>query len=241
MLERLFYLVVMLIMAFLVIIIDRIIFKVFIGHFWPRIAAMRLLLLRWILYAPFLLIYFIFLMSMIFAPGENERPSPVDASLVAQMTQEQIDSHHLEQALDSLRNNDYIARFSRSLRPGDRELSLRYTFTFICSTSSGGVSIRIHFHRDEQRLIDRLPRWPNCHERRNSEVIINENNTQVFLHASFVPVSHGMSVSYRLIRTELRLGNVHITLSEHGNRDDSYPNASTEFIRFLYELLTTYE
>jgi len=169
----------------------------------------------------------------------NPSPSPVDASLIAQLTSEQIEAWRFATVLDSLQDNENIRRFERNDFPNQVNWELSYRFTYVCEY--GAVVIRIQFYRYEQRLIDRLPFYSRQYALRGSTVISNENNTQAFLHASFMPRSHGFTVDHRSIWTELRFNNVHITLAEQRSHRDLYPNASSDFIRLLYELLTAEE
>jgi len=169
----------------------------------------------------------------------DQRPSPVDASLLAQLSPEQITPEHIISVVDSLHDMDKIWAFDRSERPSDWERELLYFFSYGYFLNT--TSIRIQVYRCEQRLMNVLPRWRRESARRRSVVITNDNDTQAFLHASFMPRSHGFSVEHRVIRTELRIGSIHIDMREERNRHNLYPNASSDFIRLLYELLTAEE
>jgi len=165
----------------------------------------------------------------------DPRPSPVDASLLERLTLEQIEEIRLIEIMDLLQYSEYIMSFECSLDPHS-DWSRSYRFSF--SHESMRVRVRAYFYWSEQRLIDYLPRLRRQFTQQHSLVVENDNNTQVFLHASINQRSHGAPLSWRSIRTELRLGNVHITLSEDRDRNSVYPNASTAFIQLLYELLT---
>jgi len=229
------YFIALLIMIGLIYLIDLLIVKMIIGRRWPNVAGSKLRLVVYILFmAPYILLFIPFVPHL-FA-SEDERPSPVDASLITQLTPAQVEAEHIIKALESLSAHGYIRHFERNTSPLQRDWFRSYRISYVYDYM--WVYISINFFWDEQRLIEYIPRWRHQHERINSEVIINENNTQVFLHASHVPISNGRPVTFRMIRTELRLGNVHIELSEDRSRDFYYPNASTAFIQLLYELLT---
>jgi len=166
----------------------------------------------------------------------NIRPSPVDASFIALIEPEQLNEEHMVMVIDSLQELDNVSRFEKQVRSHYVSQRLIYRFSYI--SDSGIVSVQIAFYWCEQRLIDILPRWTYLQTRRHSAIITNYNSTQAFLHATFSPMSHLLPAPWRSLRTELRLGNVHITLSENRDRNDYYPNASTAFIQLLYELLT---
>ena len=208
---------------------DLLVVKLFLVRLWPKLKS------RWrlLVYAVIIMVYIIPNYRAMFT--YDPRPSPVDASLLEQLTLEQMDEEHLIAVFDSLHDRDDIMQFEHNANPHiEGPKSYRFSFTH----ERMWVSIRVYFYWSEQRLIDYLPRWTRQHERNYSVVVTNENNTQAFLHASINQRSHGAPLSWRSIRTELRLGNVHITLSEDRDRNNVYPNASTAFIQLLYELLT---
>jgi len=169
----------------------------------------------------------------------DQRPSPVDASLLAQLSPEQIEPERIAIALDSLQEHSKILSFERNDTPTNIDWEITYRFAFGYRPNT--VVVRVYFFWSEQRLVNILPRWIHERARRRSVVVANENNTQAFLHASFMPRSHGFSVDHRIIRTELRLGSVHVDLNEQRDHRALYPNASSDFIRLLYELLTAEE
>jgi len=169
----------------------------------------------------------------------DPRPSPVDASFLEKLTQEQMSEERLIMIFDLFQYFNNTRWFEIEELPRQRNLSRLYRFDFLYDSMS--VSIRLGFYWYEQVLIDYLPSMTRHHDRRFSTVITNDNNTQAFLHASFNPRSHGAPASWRSIWTELRLGNVHITMYESRDRNNVYPNASTAFIQLLYELLTANE
>jgi len=164
------------------------------------------------------------------------RPSPVDASLIEHLPQELINQERITNVIDSLRDHDNILRFEIDILPRQRDLALAYRFTY--RHEYRNVSVHVEFFRDEQRLIERLPRWSDRFARRGSLVLDNENNTQVFLYASYMQRSYiFLPIPNRAIQTELRLGNVRIFLNEQRDWRELYPNASSDFIRMLYDLL----
>jgi len=231
-----YYFIALLIMIGLIYLIDLLIVKMIIGRRWPSVAGSKLRLVVYILFmAPYILLFIPFVPHL-FA-SEDERPSTVDASLIAQLTQAQMNDEHMIKTLESLRERDYIGHFESDLSPQQRNWSRSYRFFYI--HDSRGASIIINLYWDEEQLVNALPRFVSQYERQFSKIIINDNNTKVFLHASHVPISHGRPVSFRMIRTELRLGNIHIMISEERERNDCYPNASTAFIQLLYEILTS--
>ena len=186
-------------------------------------------------------IYFIVLCVFFYNWGhlllhEQVRPSPVDASPIALLTQEQMELEHIIAVLDSFQENEKIGNFERNIMPFHSSWSRTYRFTFI--HESRGAHIRVNFYRDEQRLIDRLPSRRTNASRRGSVVITNENNTQAFLHATFIPRSHGAPVSYRVISTEVRVGSIHFYLIERRDSSNAFPDVASYFIRYLYEQLT---
>ena len=192
---------------------------------------------RWLVY---LLLFLLFINPILrVAFHQDPRPSPVNASFISQLIPEQIEPERIMKALDSLEDRDKVWSFERDDMPRQANWMLSYRFFYGYAFNT--VSIRINFYWSEQQLIDRLPRRRSQHARRESTVLTNENNTQAFLHASFMPRSHGFAVDHRFIWTELRLGNVYIDMSEQRDHRDLYPNASTDFIRLLYELLTAEE
>jgi len=166
----------------------------------------------------------------------DPRPSPVDASLLELLTPVQIKEERLIMIFNMFHEHPGVYRFEKDELPRQSNLSLLYSFFF--SYDAMDVSVVVGFYWNEEHLMNTLPRWRRQYERRHSTVITNDNNTQAFLHASINQRSHGAPLSWRSIRTELRLGNVHITLSEDRDRNNVYPNASTAFIQLLYELLT---
>jgi len=189
---------------------------------------------RWNVYIIVLVIFFYNWGHLLFS--EQIRPSPVDASPIALLTQEQMEIGHIRAVLDSFQENENIGGFETDPFPRQRNWSRTYRFSFV--HESRGVSVRIQFYRDEQHLTDHLPFRTTRASRRGSVVINNENNTQAFLHATFIPRSHGAPVSYRVISTELRIGSVHIDMTEHRDSRNAFPDAASYFIRFLYEQLT---
>jgi len=209
---------------------DLLVAKLFLLRLWPKFKS------RWrlLVYAVIIMAYIIPNYRAMFT--YDPRPSPVDASLLEQLSLEQIDEWRLIAVFDSFKYCDNLRWFEMEEIPRQIRWSRAYRFTFIYNAM--GVDVDINFYKDEEHLNNILPRLRHQYERRHSEVIVNDNNTQIFLHASINQRSHGAPLSFRSIRTELRLGNVHITLSEDRARDDYYPNASTAFIHLLYELLT---
>jgi len=216
-----------------IFLFDYIVVKKYLSRWNPAVKSKK----RIIVYVIILTIFSNFIVRIIF--HEAPRPSPVDASLLVQLAPEQICPMRLEMALDSLQDRDKIWRFEKNERPYGWESSLLYFFSYGYALNT--VRIMVTFHRNEQRLIDILPHNRRERARRGSTVITNDNNTQAFLHAAFMFRHYGFSVDHRIIRTELRLGSVHIDLREQRDRRALYPNASSDFIRLLYELLTAEE
>ena len=188
------------------------------------------------------------------------RPSPVDVSPIARLTAEQIGrlGAALDSLLDSYQAHEYIWSFRRNEGHGIPHdtweasyfMIFGYPQRFEHTVPIVRVMISIRFFRYEQYLIDTMPRsrsaytlpGANAHILSGSTVIVNDNNTQAFMAASYVPRSHGFSINTRHIRTEIRLGNVFIDMVElRGSRYEIRCNLSSEFIQFLYELLTAEE
>jgi len=234
-----YYLISLLILVGIVYTLDAIFVKGLVRSRWPRVAKSKL---RLIVYILLLFPYILFLMPLIphlFA-SENERPSPVDASLITLLTPAQVEEERIITTLDSLQDHNLILNFEVDLSPQQSNWSRSYRFSYRYDFRTVRVSVNMFWN--EGHLISILPRFINQYERQNSMLINNENNnTQAFLHASHVPISRGVPMSYRMIRTELRLGNTHIMMSEERDRNNYYPNASTAFIQLLYELLTAEE
>jgi len=224
-----YYETVLLIMLIL-LVFDFLIVNVFLVRLWPKVQSKW----RLIVYVIIIMIYIIPNFRVMFT--RNTRSSPVDASFIALIEPEQLNEEHMVMTIDSLQELDNVSRFEKQVRSHYVSERLIYSLTY--RHESGSVSIRVHVYWSEQRLIDVLPSWEHLQTRRHSAIITNDNNTQAFLHATFSPMSHLLPAPWRSLRTELRLGNVHITLSEDRARDDYYPNASTAFIQMLYELLT---
>jgi len=191
---------------------------------------------RWLIYFGLLVVFINPIVRVIF--HDDARPSPVDASPIAKLNAELIEPERIIRALDSLQDHDKVWRFERHMRP-ERNWELTYWFSY--GYRYNLVTIRVYFYHDEQQLVYMLPRRTYEHAKRGSIAVESDNNTQAFLHASFMERSHGRSMPRRLIRTELRLGSVYISMREERHYQDLYPNASSDFIRLLYELLTAEE
>ena len=209
---------------------DLLVIKFLMVRLWPKFKS------RWrlLVYAVIIMVYIIPNYRAMFT--YDPRPSPVDASLLELLTPVQIKEERLIMIFNMFHEHPGVYRFEKDELPRQSNLSLLYSFFF--SYDAMDVSVVVGFYWNEEHLMNTLPRWRRQYERRHSTVITNDNNTQAFLHASINQRSHGAPLSWRSIRTELRLGNVHITLSEDRDRNNVYPNASTAFIQLLYELLT---
>jgi len=214
-----------------VIALDFIVFKKILPKKRPQA---RKPIWRWGIYLIVLIVFFHNWGHLLFS--EQIRPSPVDASPTALLTQEQIELEHIRAVLDSFHENEKIGGFERNIVPFHSRWSRVYRFTY--ANESRGVHVRIRFYRSEQHLIDHLPLRTTRALRRGSVVINNENNTQAFLHATFIPRSHGAPVSFRVISTEVRLGSVHIDMTEYRDSRNAFPDVTSDFIRFLFERLT---
>jgi len=211
---------------------DYLVYKNWMLYRWPTTEKYRKK--RFKLYLVILLAYLVPNYRVMFT--YDPRPSPVDASLLSELSLERINEKHLISAIELMRDNYYIRHFESNLTPQQRNWSQSYRFYSIHGPR--GVDVRINFYWSEQGLADYLLRRASQRIQRHSSIIKNDNNTQAFLHASFNPRSHGFPASWRSINTDLRLGNVHISLFEVRDIGDYYPNASTAFIQLLYEFLT---
>jgi len=211
---------------------DFLVYKNWMLYKWPTTEKYRNK--RFILYLVILLVYLVPNYRVMFT--YDPRPSPVDASPLGEIPLEQINEERLIMLFDSLYYNENIRSFETDEMPRQGSLSRLYRFNF--AHDSMGARVVVGFYGREEHLINSLPRMRRQFTQRHSLMVTNGNNTQAILHASINPRSHGFPAEWRSIRTELRLGNVHITLSESRDRNNVYPNASTAFIQFLYELLT---
>ena len=215
---------------------DFLVYKNWMLYKWPTTEKYRNK--RFILYLVILLAYLVPNYRVMFT--YDPRPSPVNASPLGQIPLEQINEERLIAMMNLLQDSDYIRRFESNLAPRQRRFSRFYRFSY--ASDSRGVAVEINFYWNEHDLAAYLLRQANRRIQRHSSIITNNNNnTQAFLHASFNPRSHGFPTDIRYVITDLRLGNVHISLYEVRGIRDYYPNASTAFIQFLYELLTAEE
>ena len=174
------------------------------------------------------------------------RPPVVDASPIAALTDEQME--RTIDALLLLAARDYISGFSLSESISERHSDmLMYSFhvgwipessLLGGSTARLSISVRVFHYHMETRAISRVQSTGRLTpEHRHFR---NDNNTEVLLVYPWMPVSASgfyLPSDERLIRSEIRIGNIHFELREHRHWINLRNNYSTQFIAALVEAM----
>jgi len=182
---------------------------------------------------------YIFLMlvsTMIYARilfTNDYRRSPVDISPLIQLTDNQIS--YLEDALEMFREFDFMTRVENSERDDHSFLSKYAHLSWFNDYSA--LIVSVHYYRDEQeaKRVFRTRAGRNTNRRRGYTL---DNGIEGLLFDSRMPRGGlGFPMAHRVLRSELRLGNVIINLTETLDSHHLRQHVSSDFIQLLSELL----
>jgi len=198
---------------------------------------------KWRLLIYFILILISIAMNYKILFTNDYRKSLVDASPIAELSSEQV--NRLEGVLEKFKDYDFIIQCDIEEMENHPFLSKTCYMIWHRNKPFGGLLINIHFYNYEQdaieerqlRLQENRFAPTNVLERRYTR-IINDNNTEIILFDSKMDrAGHLVPVSNRNLRSEIRLGNAVISLSESPEQHQLNKNISSDFIKLLCELL----
>jgi hypothetical protein len=170
--------------------------------------------------------------------GDDSRPSPVDATPIAELTDTQIEN--LEAALEGFRDLDYIIRFDVEDKEISRRLSKTYDLYWLQKEPHSLLLVSVSVFKNEEEAIKRFNGWVDFYDEYVTYTLIsNDNNTDALLCDS--RMIRGSDTLYlpdskRHISSIVRLGNTTITLFEDQERYNLDKNISTKFITQLCEM-----
>lgn len=171
---------------------------------------------------------------------KDYHPSPVDPTPIAQLTDEQIGN--LRNAVEEFRDFDFIQHFAeQEFENHPSSISESIGFTWRCTNTSYSLNIWLRFYISRNRNVENFHWILDRHYTQAERFthISNPNDTELILYDTFMDrAGHMWPTNTRLIRTQIRMGNVRITLSESPHVRHLDRNLSNEFINLLVELLT---
>ena len=199
----------------------------------------RIKILKWrlLMYGTAILISLAAYWQILFT--RDYHPSPVDASPIAQLTDEQVGN--LRNALEAFRNFDFITRFTVSDFDNHPFLSESVSLTWFCvNTPGSSLNNSVQFYLSRNRNAEDFHWVVDMHytQGRRFTHINNTNDTELILYDAYMSRrGHIWPTDTRLLSTQIRMGNARIRLIEHPNVRHLDRNLSNEFIHLLSELL----
>ena len=165
--------------------------------------------------------------------SNDYRKSKVDISPMAELSVKQV--YMLEDTIKQLEEHDFITRFDATDMPTNPRVSMIYSFTWQNPDSGKGVRVVSgSFYLEEQEAINRL----RSEAKGMHRTIKNDNNTEAVLcHSRMYRNEYFIPDLSRSLYSYIRFGNAVIIISEHLEYNELHLNASSEFIKWICELL----
>jgi len=193
---------------------------------------------RLLIYAVLIVISIVVHFRILFT--NDYRKSMVDVSPIANLTNEQID--RLEDVLNEFEDYDFIRRFeAREHEYHMGGIRMTYEIRWFNGETRSSLYIWVKIYKSEHQAIESFQfRLTSAQRHRDRYTLItNGNNTEAILFDSWMDrAGHGVPVPRRHLRSEIRLGNAVITLSDDLYQHQLHMNTSSDFIEFLCEKLT---
>lgn len=168
----------------------------------------------------------------------DSRPSHVNISPLAQLTEEQIGN--LWDAVEVFRDLDIIRSFEELDFTNHSFFSKGTNLHWYYATTCSSLNITIRLYRYEQEGAEFIRSSMNAASDmgRRFTHISNDNDTEIVLFHSFMSRGgHIWPTNRRILRTEVRIGNTIIILMESPDARRLQNNQSSYFLHLLSELL----
>ena len=171
----------------------------------------------------------------------TQHASMVDVSSIAQLSEEQVG--RIEEAIVKLGDADLISE------PRIEEFDENHTLMRVydmdwtdneISSYQAFIMIFVSIYRQEETAISVMQATRIARDFQPHTDIVNDNNTEALLRYPVMPASVSgwfMPSNDRIVNSELRIGDVVITLWETRHRSDTRELLSNQFIEILVETL----
>lgn len=171
-----------------------------------------------------------------------QRPSRVDVSPIAKLNEEQVSQ--AEEAIMQLGELGLISEpriedFDESHTTLTRVFETGWTDNEVPGRQAS-IMIFVSIDRQEETAISTIQSMRVGRTFGPRVDVVNDNNTEALLRYPSMPVSASgwfMPTSERIVRSQIRIGNVRITLWESRHRSDGRELLTNQFIEMLVEQL----
>jgi len=170
-----------------------------------------------------------------------QHPSRVNASPLADLTENQIE--HIEEIWESFKTYEGIHGFQVRESPNSPDVERTYSFWWDDRTTTAipqqTLRVSASVSRDEVEAVNTMQRRIILREQfgeRDTNFTF-ENSVDVALWHTFVDMPYGIPTLDREIWSEIRIGNVIISLRETRQAYNMKDEYSSKFIALLVEML----
>ena len=166
--------------------------------------------------------------------------SKVDARQVAMLSEGQVE--RVEDIWMQFESDDSTRGFSVDELPNNREVSRSYSFWWEGENSTPheeALRVRVRVFRFERTAINSIRQQKDLQSQSRPKYLFieNENNTEALLYHAVADMPYPIPTVDRVLRSDIRIGNVIITLSETKEWYNLDNNISSQFLELLVDML----